>query len=692
MQVHYHSYGTIHLTYSNPQPAGPGKRVGQTSDHRQTSYESECHTDTSFYYCSAVTPFRCLAAMPPERCTRAGILPGCPNLDRGSREAEVEFESRTFRSLQPLYDKYAVCTADNDDDASIADEKCAMQLLGPVIPTPLHGAPARRVKWILAAALTKVVQQSAWNQHAVAPTRYRAGQLPSLLDLVITNERHFVDQVTGQLSRKFKNLTRCSFQKTAHSRIGRKLSKRIRCLLGKRSQPFCKKLTTGDTEYELASRKTRNRCKSEIRQRNIGKQATILDLARKNRNAMFKYMRHRRRNKPNAFSLRDRSGEPTNDPTVVSKVFTEEDIRQLLHKINPFCELGPDEVNPRIQETSFTLAKHLYLEFRQSLDEGHLPPAWKDVTVTPSYKTGDQLSLGSCRPTSLTKNGPEDITRADADKDLGIWLSSNMSSLHHEKSAQKAFAVLRMIRRTFSRITRMDFQILSGAYVRPLLEYAKQVLYSGRKKDVTFIERVQRAATKMVVGPKSVDYETRITVPDFFSLEYRRLRGDLILTWALFEQGFASRFSTVGPANTRGRHGWYTGSKIPPKLTGSGLVLSFSGFCLPERHDRKQCSQRWEESVTRRSRVRFLPFSYNFPVLSDAHSDTNKKRLRRFFGSACSGTTSKGKNWTRVLLLLELINGAHPVVVPGFEPRTSDMRGECYHYSSNARCRSPVQT
>ncbi|GAA52973.1 hypothetical protein CLF_109247 [Clonorchis sinensis] len=47
-----------------------------------------------------------------------------------------------------------------------------------------------------AAALTEVVQQSAWTQQVVAPTRYRAGQQPSLLDLVITNERHFVDQVT----------------------------------------------------------------------------------------------------------------------------------------------------------------------------------------------------------------------------------------------------------------------------------------------------------------------------------------------------------------------------------------------------------------------------------------------------------------------------------------------------------------
>ncbi|GAA49791.1 hypothetical protein CLF_103605 [Clonorchis sinensis] len=153
------------------------------------------------------------------------------------------------------------------------------------------------------------------------------------------------------------------------------------------------------------------------------------------------------------------------------------------------------------------------------------------------------------------EKGPEDITRIDAKKDLCIWLSPNMSfSLHLERSAQKAFAVLRMIRRIFSRVTRTDFQILYRAYVRPLLGYANPVVYSGRTKDVILIERVQRAATKMVAGLKSMDYETRLVVLDLFPLEYRRLRGDLIPTHALFEQGLANRFFTVDPANTRRGH------------------------------------------------------------------------------------------------------------------------------------------
>ncbi|GAA55783.1 hypothetical protein CLF_108990 [Clonorchis sinensis] len=58
----------------------------------------------------------------------------------------------------------------------------------------------------------------------------------------------------------------------------------------------------------------------------------------------------------------------------------------------------------------------------------------------------------------------------------------------------------------------------------------------------------------MVAGLKSMDYETPLAVLDLFPLEYRRLRGDLILTYALFEKGLANRFFAIGPANTRRGH------------------------------------------------------------------------------------------------------------------------------------------
>ncbi|KER25013.1 hypothetical protein T265_07464 [Opisthorchis viverrini] len=165
--------------------------------------------------------------------------------------------------------------------------------------------------------------------------------------------------------------------------------------------------------------------------------------------------------------------------------------------------------------------------------------AWTQHVAAPTrYRAGQLKSLLDL---VITKERHL-MDQIDAKKDLGIWVSSNLSfSLHHEKSAQKAFSILWMIRRTFSRITRINFQILYGAYVRPLLGYANQGVYSGCTEDVTLIGRVQRATTRMIASLKSVDYETRLTMPDCFPLEYRRLRGDLILAYALFEQSLANR-------------------------------------------------------------------------------------------------------------------------------------------------------
>ncbi|GAA28047.2 pol-related protein [Clonorchis sinensis] len=117
----------------------------------------------------------------------------------------------------------------------------------------------------------------------------------------------------------------------------------------------------------------------------------------------------------------------------------------------------------------------------------------------------------------------------------------------------------------------MDVQIHYGAHVRPLLECANQGVYSGRKKDVILIERIQRAATMIFARLKSMDHERRLAVFDLFPLEYRRLRGNRILTCALFEQDSTNRFFTVDPANT-----WRRNDELVDKtvdlIAGNGTV------------------------------------------------------------------------------------------------------------------------
>ncbi|GAA53397.1 pol-related protein [Clonorchis sinensis] len=97
--------------------------------------------------------------------------------------------------------------------------------------------------------------------------------------------------------------------------------------------------------------------------------------------------------------------------------------------------------------------------------------------------------------------------------------------------------------------------ILYGAYGNPLLECANEVVYSVCKKDLTLIERVQRAATKMVPGPKSVGYESRFSVFALFPMECCNPRRGLISKCALFEQRLANMFFTADPTNIWRRDG-----------------------------------------------------------------------------------------------------------------------------------------
>ncbi|GAA28531.2 vacuolar ATP synthase subunit G [Clonorchis sinensis] len=70
------------------------------------------------------------------------------------------------------------------------------------------------------------------------------------------------------------------------------------------------------------------------------------------------------------------------------------------------------------------------------------------------------------------------------------------------------------------------------------------------------VEHIQPGDTKTVVGLKFVDYETRLAVPVPFLLEYGGLRGDLLLTYTLFEQGerqLLNEKNKTDPGNLGGR-------------------------------------------------------------------------------------------------------------------------------------------
>ena len=138
------------------------------------------------------------------------------------------------------------------------------------------------------------------------------------------------------------------------------------------------------------------------------------------------------------------------------------------------------------------------------------------------------------------------LSKTVKEKYLGVTMNTNMKvSEQCRIAASKGNNVLGMSRRNITYIENSLIVPLYKAIVRPQLEYCIQAWNPHLRKDIDMLEKIQRRATKLILGLRDLRYEELLKKEcGLTTLETRRLRGDQIEVFKILN-GFENMDSNI---------------------------------------------------------------------------------------------------------------------------------------------------